>query len=117
MLDINNIIIIVLLITILEAIAQGMLKQYNKNNYIYFVLIAIVCYILICVCLIKCYKSKNIGLINCIWSGISICLMLFIGTFIFNETLYTKDIIGIILVIVGIYLIQFDGNHFAQLIS
>jgi multidrug transporter EmrE-like cation transporter len=51
------------------------------------------------------------GTIASIWSGISIILMVLIGSLLFDEKLYMKDIFGIILIIIGIYLIQYDGNH------
>ncbi len=73
--------------------------------------IGILCYILVCLCLLKCFKIKNMGTIASIWSGISIILMVLIGSLLFDEKLYMKDIFGIILIIIGIYLIQYDGNH------
>ena len=111
MIDFNNVIVVIFLIALFECIGQGMLKHYNNNNHICFFLIGISCYILVCFFLLKCYKLKNMGAIVSIWSGISIILMVSIGTLLFNEKLLIKDIFGIILIMIGIYLIQYDGNH------
>ena len=51
------------------------------------------------------------GMINCLWSGVSIILILLVGYFLFNEKLNNRDITGIILIIIGIILINWDGEH------
>ena len=51
------------------------------------------------------------GLINCLWSGVSIIIILLVGYFLFKEKLNNRDITGIILIIAGIMLINWDGGH------
>jgi multidrug transporter EmrE-like cation transporter len=51
------------------------------------------------------------GIVNCIWSGMSILFIVSIGYIFFNEIIDIKDIIGIILIILGIYFILYNGPH------
>jgi len=111
MIDLNNIIVVIIIIALFECLGQGMLKHYNNNNHICYFFIGILCYFVVCCLLLKCYKLKNMGAIVSIWSGVSIILTVFIGILLFNEKLLMKDILGIILIIIGIYFIQYDGNH------
>ena len=55
------------------------------------------------------------GLVNCVWSGISVLFILTVGYFIFSESINIRDIIGVILIIVGTWLILYDGPHVAEL--
>jgi len=36
------------------------------------------------------------GLVNCVWSGISVLFILTVGYFIFSESINIRDIIGVI---------------------
>jgi small multidrug resistance pump len=111
MIDLDNIFVIILIIVFFECIGQGMLKQYNTHNHICFFLLAILCYIIVCSFVAKSYKNNNMGHVICIWSGLSIVIMTTIGVFIYNEKLHNKDIIGITLIILGIFILQYSGKY------
>ena len=110
MIDLDNIFVIILIIVFFECIGQGMLKHYNTNSHICFFFIAIFCYIIICCFVVKSYKNNNMGHVICIWSGLSIIIMTLLGVFMFNEKLNNKDILGILLVILGIFIIQYNDK-------
>ena len=55
------------------------------------------------------------GLVNCVWNGISVLSVLMVGYIFFSETINIRDIIGIILIIVGTWVILYDGPHAAEL--
>lgn len=116
MVVLNNLLVIVILISLLECVAQGCLKHYFiSTNVSYLFLISVICYIVVCLLLVKSYRFRGMGIVNCIWSGISILFILVIGIFFFNESINMNDIIGIILIIIGIFFIQYDGSHAKEL--
>jgi multidrug transporter EmrE-like cation transporter len=55
------------------------------------------------------------GLVNCVWSGISVIFILMVGYVIFSEAINIRDIVGVILIIIGTWLILYDGPHAAEL--
>jgi small multidrug resistance pump len=107
MINIDNIILIIFLMVIFESIGHIMLKHYHINNNIWFFIFAIFSYTIVCYFLVKCYNFNNMGNINCIWSGVSIISIILAGLLLFNEEVYKKDIVGIIIVIIGIFIIQY----------
>ncbi len=115
MLPLNNLIVIIIIICLFECLAQGCLKKFFTQNNNYLFVISIVCYIIICFLLVKTYRFKSMGIINCIWSGISILFILIVGILIFDEKINIRDIFGIILVVIGIFLIEYDGPHGKEL--
>ena len=107
----NNLFVIIILITLFECIAQGCLKKFFKNSKLYFFGISVICYVTICYLLVCSYQYKSMGIVNCIWSGMSILFIVSIGYIFFNEIIDIKDIIGIRLIILGIYFILYNGPH------
>lgn len=88
-----------------EAIAQTCIGYYKLYKTIYLLLLALFFYAIVVFLLYKSYKYKGIGLVNVLWSGMSIIIMLTTGVIIFKEELHVHDIIGIILIVIGMYLI------------
>jgi len=104
--------IIILLISFCELLGQSCLKYlHNNGNKPQFYIFAILFYSLVCYLLLQSYKYKGMGIINVIWSGLSILVILSSSIAFFGEKITTIDKIGIIFVIVGIFLILFEGNH------
>ena len=100
-------ILLILLIVILENFAQYNIKKNNiKKNNIYMYL-AIASYIIVCILLGKCYtiKDAGVGITNFVWSILSIVSLIMLGVIVFDETITTYDIFGIILCIFGLYFI------------
>jgi multidrug transporter EmrE-like cation transporter len=50
------------------------------------------------------------GLVNVLWSGVSILVILTGSIIMFNEQLSTYDKIGIVFIIVGIFLVTFEDD-------
>lgn len=97
-----NLYIIIFLISCCEALAQSLLHYSNSTQNILFFIIAVLFYILASFFIYKAYDYKGVGMVNAIWSGMSIILMVSIGVFIFNETIEDYEWLGIILIIIGI---------------
>jgi multidrug transporter EmrE-like cation transporter len=62
----------------------------------------------VCYLLVQLYKYKGIGLINVLWSGLSILVILSIGIIFFNEKITNLDKIGIFFIILGIIFITYE---------
>ncbi len=106
--------IIILLATcmaICELFGQSCLKYLNKNpdkKHYYF--LAILFYSIICYLLLESYKYKSMGLMNIIWSGISILIVISVGILYFGETITFSDKLGVFFVLIGLFLIIYDNN-------
>ncbi len=77
---------------------------------------AVVCYVVVCMLLLVSYRYKTMGMVNVIWSGLSIVVILVAGIIFFNEQVTTYDKIGVILIIAGISFVvwETDHDHFAH---
>jgi multidrug transporter EmrE-like cation transporter len=103
---------IILLISICELFGQSCLKYFNKNQektHYYF--LAVLFYSIVCYLLVQSYKYKGMGIINVLWSGISILVILSSSMVFFGEEITTMDKIGVVLVVLGIFLISYEGVH------
>jgi multidrug transporter EmrE-like cation transporter len=111
----NNLLVLILLISTVECIAQGCLKTFFANSQVYLFIISVICYVIVCYLLVQSYHFKSMGLVNCVWSGMSVLFILMIGYFIFSESINIRDISGVILIIIGTWLILYDGPHGVEL--
>ena len=92
-------------IVFFESIAQYHIKQSKiKNNNLY-ILVAIFSYSIVCLLLDKCYDFNGVGITNFVWSIASIISMLMVGVILFNESITKYDALGIVLSLIGLYLI------------
>ena len=101
---------IILAIVFFEAIAQGCLKKSkltNNNNYI---CISVIAYIVVCLLLLKSYAYKGIGMVNLLWSCLSIITIIMIGVIFYHEKITKYDIIGILFILTGLYFV-FMKDH------
>lgn len=48
------------------------------------------------------YSYKGVGIVNALWSGLSILAMVAIGTLVFKEKIKAKEWIGILFILVGL---------------
>jgi multidrug transporter EmrE-like cation transporter len=107
-----GLILLIIIISICEMIGQSCLKYYNNNNSHYqYYFYGLVLYAIVCYMLVKTYDYQGMGLVNVLWSGISILFGLFAGSIFFKEQVTHLDKIGIFCVILGISLIMYKGKH------
>lgn len=69
------------------------------------------CYGIVCLLLNRCYDFDGMGMTNFVWSILSIVTMISVGYFIFNESITRYDIIGMVLSVIGLYLIFVYGHN------
>jgi multidrug transporter EmrE-like cation transporter len=111
-----TILLLIVLISISECIGTSCLKKMYidpKKYWLFFV--AVGAYIFVCILLFVSYRYETMGLINVLWSGVSILVILGAGMIFFNETITNYDKIGIVFILAGMAFIlgETDYDHFA----
>jgi len=93
-------------ITVLEIFAQTFVRTYYENNKkVYWFFLAWFFYGLLIYLLYKAYDYTNFAIANAIWSALSIIGITLVGVFYFKESISTMEIIGIVLIIIGTFII------------
>jgi multidrug transporter EmrE-like cation transporter len=102
--DINYLLLgLIILIAISECAGQSCLKSLYANpsrTYLYF--LAVLFYGIVCLLLVLSYKYKGMGLINVLWSGLSVLTIVSVGVIFYHEKLTSLDMFGIALILVGL---------------
>ncbi len=106
------VILIVCLISLCELCGQSCLKylDVNRDKY-HFYFLAILFYSFVCYLLLLSYKFKGMGIVNVLWSGISVLVILSSSMIFFGETITTMDKIGVLFIILGIIFVSYEGTH------
>lgn len=103
---------IIILMTICEFIGQSCLKHFKMNNHkIHYYLYATIFYSIVCYLLLLSYEYKEMGIVDILWSGISMLIIISTGMVFFGDTITNLDRIGICLIIAGIFFILVEGIH------
>jgi multidrug transporter EmrE-like cation transporter len=103
---------LVLLISFSECLGQSCLKKYSltpASHWLYW--LGVVFYAMVCLLLVFSYKYRGMGIINILWSGLSVLTIVTVGIFFFDEKLTALDWTGILLVLLGIACIVYEGEH------
>jgi multidrug transporter EmrE-like cation transporter len=104
--------LIIVGISLCELMGQSCLKYFNINqNKPHYYGLAIIFYAMVCYLLIKSYKYKGMGIINVLWSGISILVIMSGSILFFGEKITNMDKIGVLFIIIGILLVMYEGAH------
>lgn len=89
-----------------EAFAQSSVKRFHRNHFTVDFLLAILGYTLVCYFLYKSYKFAKMGIVNAIWSALSVLTISLIGCFLFDEIYSTKELVGMGMIISGLIIIN-----------
>jgi len=108
----EGILLIYLIIAIVffEAIAQFCVKKTKENGDNKYLCISIIAYFIVCLLLLQAYSYKTMGIVNLVWSCLSIITILLVGIAFYHETVTRYDIIGLFFVFVGLYFV-FMKDH------
>lgn len=98
---------IVILIIISEAIAQTSLQYFHRTNNLLYFITGIFGYVLVSVFLVVAYRRTQMGITNSMWSALSIISMIVIGMVIFKERIPVHDIVGIFFIFIGVCILFF----------
>jgi multidrug transporter EmrE-like cation transporter len=100
-----TLLILVLFISLSECMGQSCLKKFHlnplpNNNYLYY--LAVLFYGIVCLLLLLSYRYKSMGLVNVLWSGISVLVVLSAGALFFHEKITFLDKLGVLFILLGI---------------
>jgi len=109
--NLQTIIYLIIIISILEAIAQYCLKRGSNKYDIRCIFISGLLYIIISYLLYISYKYDTLSFINLSWSCISIILAYISGIIFFNEKFDIYKILALIFAICAIYLSYKSNNE------
>jgi multidrug transporter EmrE-like cation transporter len=96
-------IILVFAISISECLGQSCLKTYHKapeKTHLY--IAGVLFYTIVCALLVMSYKYKGMGLVNVLWSGLSVLVIFSTGVLFFDESITRMDMIGAAMIVSGI---------------
>jgi len=100
---------IILLIVFVESSSLVCLKKYGKGESKWFLLIGLIGYLIVALLLLKLTLINDIGLVNSLWSVISVLSVIVAGKVFFDEKLDGKDIAAISVATISIIALQI--NH------
>ena len=99
-------VVIILGIVLAECVGQSCLKSmFNNPSKTHMFIAGMASYGVVCYLLILSYKYSSMGLINVLWSGLSVLGMLTAGALLFHERITIMDGLGVLLTLAGIALI------------
>ena len=104
---------IILCITVCESIGQTFLKRFNLqagSKYHYYVL-GVLFYAVVCYLLIQSYKYKSMGIVNILWSGLSVLMVASFGFLFYDEKITMIDIVGVVFILIGMFCVLYEGPH------
>lgn len=103
---------IIILISVSECIGQSCLRNfYEHPSRIYLLLLGLLFYGMVCLLLVLSYKYRGMGIVNVLWSGISVLVVVSAGMVFFDEKITQMDTIGIALILTGIGFVLWEGLH------
>jgi multidrug transporter EmrE-like cation transporter len=98
---VDELLIIVILIAIIESLAQNILKKSNNSISLNYVL-GLLTYIMVGVLLHYAYHKFSLSKVNVIWSSISIVLATALGYFLYDEPMNVKNIFAVFFALLAV---------------
>ena len=109
---IEPIFIIIIMISLSECVGQSCLKKlFREPNKKHLFIVAVIFYTIVCYLLVLSYRYKGMGIVNVLWSGMSVLLMVSVGLLFYKEELSLNETMGIVLIIIGMILTGWERNH------
>lgn len=76
---------LVIFISILEICGQTCIRKFRENGNKQFIILGIALYLAVVLLLFHSYRYHGMGIVNLLWSCLSIIMAVVVGHFIFNE--------------------------------
>ena len=105
-----NLFLAVLSISLFEALSQSLTYVYAEiNRNVFVLLLGWITYFIVMLFLIQAYKTKGVGYVNLLWSGLTTLIMFLIGHLVFQEKLTWKEATGAVIILIGIVVMNIDN--------
>ena len=92
--------------TIISILPIFFIREYNKTNNFYYILLSLLCYIVLTICYIKLLTNEHTGMIYTLLQVLQIILVVIFSKLIFHESLDTFKIIAVFFAILSIYFME-----------
>lgn len=92
------VIALLILIVLCETIAQCFANTYRHNNSIIIFLLAVFLYALVIYFLSEAHKHADMGILNGVWSGLSVIVISISGILFFDEKLSNSQLLALLTV-------------------
>jgi multidrug transporter EmrE-like cation transporter len=100
--------LIILLIVVCETTAISCIKRFHNNSGTKYFLFAVLLYGMVCFLLHQSFYLKDsMGMVNVVWSGISVLAVALTGILIFKEKIHLHDIFAGILIVAGMSIFKY----------
>ncbi len=110
--DSSFLLVIIVLISVCELCGQSCLKYFNLNkDKPHYYAFGLLFYSIVCYLLLKSYQYKGMGIVNMLWSGISVLVVLTGGYLFFGEEITNMDKLGVLFIMLGTVLVLYEGEH------
>lgn len=98
--EISIFITLILIIVICEACAQSCANMYKHTDKEVYLFVGGLMYLLVVYFLSRAHKHAKMGVVNAIWSGLSVVTIASIGALVFNQKLAADQIgmMGVVLI-------------------
>lgn len=106
----NNMLVIILLIVFCETSAISCIKRFHNHSGAQYFLLAVLLYGMVCYLLHRSFYLKDsMGMVNLIWSGISVMAVALTGILLFKEKVHVHDIFAGSLIMVGMMIFKYTN--------
>ena len=100
------VLLFVLAIVLVECAAQYCLKKYASCKVYYWYLLGVLIYAVIAYLLVLSFSYEKMAIVNIMWGGLSALILTLMAYFVYGEELTIKQIVGIVIVLVGTWLLH-----------
>jgi multidrug transporter EmrE-like cation transporter len=100
---------IIVLIVVAQFYAQYYIKKSHNSKQLVYLAIGAALYVVSAFLLYRTYYYAHTGIINGVWSVLTIIGVVLVGMFIFHAEVTLIDALGLFLVVLGSYLIFLHG--------
>lgn len=104
--DMFHVLCLVMVIVLSEAMAQFFIRKYTIIPVLHYYILGALFYSVVAWMLHVCYQYKNMGIINTLWSGLSIVTILTVGLVFFGDTIDKYEFTGMTLILIGVIVMQ-----------
>ena len=77
---------LVVSISLLEICGQTCIRKYRQEGQTHFIIFGVSLYLIVIALLFHSYKYHGMGIVNLLWSCLSIVMAILVGCFVFHET-------------------------------
>lgn len=90
---------------IIEAGGMYFIQKYYQTSILLYYFLSLLTYALILIVILHSFKYANLAIGYSLWNGFAIILVVAISYFVFRQKTKPREIIGIILILIAVFLI------------